>query len=349
MENVTWESNNVTINATNNTITNESSGSLMVLVLAVTANIVLFSEATLAIVSNLLALTVIIKSRNNRLSRHYFMCSLSVADLLTALSVYIAFFTVYPRLSGSLSDTVERYTCGLILFLLSIANTASLWSTVAIAVERYVQIIHSLVYWHYFTNLRTVVATGVIWSVTVTINIISFSSVFQTGGREASECIFNRFTSDEIQTAIVVVNTLPYCLVAFFYGRIFHTAFRQQRRIKNETPVVLFKVTSGNNEGVRRHYDRGILSTGSFRIAKMFAQIIGFLFVTSILYLSFPHVSKSYVYVTHKYALRIYKYVTYVLFLTNTFLNPFIYQRHDKQFRRNLRRLLRQPLNETES
>ena len=300
----------------------------MRIIAGLVAHAVYFIESTVAIIGNILVLVIFMKYPNQRIVRNYFVCSLSVADILTAISNYISCFTVYQRLSNTISETADRYTCGMILYLLSVANMSSLWSTVAISVDRYVQIIHGLRYAYFATSVRATAVIFSIWFFAVTFNMVAFRSVFEPQSLGV-ECMYYRFMDVPLRGATIVINTMPFVLVPVFYSRIFYVAYLQQRRI---VPIQLPQTHNNSNS-----------SSNNLRIVKMMAWVIGFLFVASALYLSVPYISRTDVFKKNSAVNSIFRFLALFFFLLNACVNPYIYHKHDKLFRRNLKHMMNIP------
>lgn len=115
----------------------------------------------LTLVTNVLVCAVLLRS-HMRTPTNVVLVAMAVSDVLTGVSPLPCFVHVYAR--EAYRDHLGFAWCQvcpwLIDFLPTIFHTASVWLTVALAVERYVQVCHTLAAKN-FCTVRNVVRVGV--------------------------------------------------------------------------------------------------------------------------------------------------------------------------------------------
>ncbi|XP_030629395.1 melanocortin receptor 4 [Chanos chanos] len=124
---------------------------------------------TLGLVSlleNILVIAAIVKNKNLHSPMYFFICSLAVADMLVSVSnatetIVMALITggnlaIPAGVIKSMDNVFDSMICSSLL--------ASIWSLLAIAVDRYVTIFYALRYHSIVTQRRAVVIITCIWS-----------------------------------------------------------------------------------------------------------------------------------------------------------------------------------------
>ncbi|KAI7809285.1 melanocortin receptor 4 [Triplophysa rosa] len=124
---------------------------------------------TLGLVSlleNILVIAAIIKNKNLHSPMYFFICSLAVADLLVSVSnasetVVMALITGgnltnSERIIKNMDNVFDSMICSSLL--------ASIWSLLAIAVDRYITIFYALRYHNIMTQRRAGIIITCIWT-----------------------------------------------------------------------------------------------------------------------------------------------------------------------------------------
>lgn len=124
---------------------------------------------TLGLVSlleNILVIAAIIKNKNFHSPMYFFICSLAVADLLVSVSnatetavmalITSGNLTISGDIVKSMDNVFDSMICSSLL--------ASIWSLLAIAVDRYVTIFYALRYHNIMTQRRAALIIVCIWS-----------------------------------------------------------------------------------------------------------------------------------------------------------------------------------------
>ncbi|KAA0719250.1 Melanocortin receptor 4 [Triplophysa tibetana] len=124
---------------------------------------------TLGLVSlleNILVIAAIVKNKNLHSPMYFFICSLAVADLLVSVSnasetVVMALITGgnltnSERIIKNMDNVFDSMICSSLL--------ASIWSLLAIAVDRYITIFYALRYHNIMTQRRAGIIITCIWT-----------------------------------------------------------------------------------------------------------------------------------------------------------------------------------------
>lgn len=124
---------------------------------------------TLGLVSlleNILVIVAIIKNKNFHSPMYFFICSLAVADLLVSVSNATETAVMALITSGNLtiSGDVVKSMDNVFDSMICSSLLASIWSLLAIAVDRYVTIFYALRYHNIMTQRRAALIIVCIWS-----------------------------------------------------------------------------------------------------------------------------------------------------------------------------------------
>lgn len=124
---------------------------------------------TLGLVSlleNILVITAIIKNKNFHSPMYFFICSLAVADLLVSVSnaTETAVMALITNGNLTISGDVVKSMDNVFDSMICSSLLASIWSLLAIAVDRYVTIFYALRYHNIMTQRRAAVIIVCIWS-----------------------------------------------------------------------------------------------------------------------------------------------------------------------------------------
>ncbi|XP_062407169.1 melanocortin receptor 4 [Sardina pilchardus] len=127
---------------------------------------VFLALGVLSLAENILVVAAVVKNRNLHSPMYFFLCSLAVADMLVSVSnatetVVMALLTGGGlRMHGSLVESVDNLFDSLICTSL----LASIWSLLAVAVDRYVTIFYALRYHAIMTRRRAAAVVSCIWA-----------------------------------------------------------------------------------------------------------------------------------------------------------------------------------------
>ncbi|XP_035391422.1 histamine receptor H2b [Electrophorus electricus] len=208
--------------------------------------VVLMAFIALTIGGNALVCLAVASSRRLRRLSSCFVVSLAVTDLLLALLVLPLAATLELRdgrwpLGGTL--------CSVYLSVDVTLCAASIFTLLAISVDRYLAISAPLNYTERVTPRRVLAALGAIWTLSLTLafapvhlgwNTANFSvpNMDREVGEEAGEGRTCRYEWNNDYVVLVAFGTyfLPLLVMCGMYHRIFCTAREQVRRIRAATP-----------------------------------------------------------------------------------------------------------------
>ncbi|XP_074415803.1 adenosine receptor A2a [Scleropages formosus] len=186
--------------------------------------------AALSTVGNLLVCVAVGMNRKLHTVTNYFLVSLAVADICVgALAIPCAIMTDMgiPR--------HNLYLCLLMLSVLIMLTQSSIFSLLAVAVERYVAIFHPFQYQSLMTPRNAVLVILVTWTLAFLIGLVPLMGWHKTPPE--SEYCFFVFVVD--MTYMVYFNFFacvlaPLLVMFVIYAQIFVTVKRQVRRIATE-------------------------------------------------------------------------------------------------------------------
>ncbi len=128
----------------------------------------------ISLLENILVILAIVKNKNLHSPMYFFVCSLAVADML--VSVSNAWETIVIHLLANRSLVIQdHFICqidNIFDSLICISVVASMWSLLAIAVDRYVTIFYALHYHNIMTVRRAGILIGSIWTFSTGCGII---------------------------------------------------------------------------------------------------------------------------------------------------------------------------------
>ncbi|XP_041717027.1 adenosine receptor A2a-like [Coregonus clupeaformis] len=186
--------------------------------------------ATLSTVGNLLVCAAVGLNRKLRTVTNYFLVSLAVADICVgALAIPCAILT------GVGVPRHNLYLCLLMLSVLIMLTQSSIFSLLAVAVERYVAIFLPFHYHTLMTPRNAILVILVTWVLAFLIGLVPLMGWHKTPP-ESGYCFFV-FVVD--MTYMVYFNffacvLVPLVVMFLIYAKIFVTVKRQVRRIAAE-------------------------------------------------------------------------------------------------------------------
>ncbi|XP_046877938.1 adenosine receptor A1-like [Hypomesus transpacificus] len=189
--------------------------------------------AILSTVGNLLVCAAVGLNRKLRTVTNYFLVSLAVADICVgALAIPCAILT------GVGVPRHDLYLCLLMLSVLIMLTQSSIFSLLAVAVERYVAIFMPFRYHTLMTPRNAVLVILVTWVLAFLIGLVPLMGWHKTPP-ESGYCFFVLVVD---MTYMVYFNFFacvlaPLVVMFLIYAQIFLTVKRQMRRIATERRV----------------------------------------------------------------------------------------------------------------
>ncbi|XP_069116945.1 adenosine receptor A3-like [Argopecten irradians] len=264
---------------------------------------------------NFLVLISLWKFRKLRTKTNIFVANLSIADSImgaVSLPMYTAFFFNHEKLEKYKYICITKYS--IVVF----SSSASLLSLVAIAVDRYVAVLHPLKYHVIVTHKRIKHFLICQW----TYDILTFTIPYYWNNYDQYQtCNFYKIFP-RVYSVFIVFVSIAICLLVsmFLYIKIFKVA-RRHRQCLN-----MPQFTDCNNKQIRK----------DAKSAKMMAFI---LFLFFVFWLPFLMVGPlRYLGVAENFMVII-KNITLLIAMSNSMVNPIVYCWLRKEFSLAFKRL----------
>ncbi|XP_064411101.1 adenosine receptor A2a-like [Latimeria chalumnae] len=187
--------------------------------------------AVLSVAGNILVSVAVVKNKQLRTVTNYFLVSLAIADVCVgALAIPCAIMTDLgiPRFN--------LYLCVLMLSVLIMLTQSSIFSLLAVAVERYIAIFLPFQYQRIMTHRNAVLIIIITWILAFLIGLVPMMGWHKS----SPESGFCRFTSVVNMTYMVYFNffgcvLMPLIVMFIIYARIFIEVKGQIKRIAADT------------------------------------------------------------------------------------------------------------------
>ena len=288
------------------------------------------------IVANTLTLVTIAKHVNLQTKAYFLVGSLAVVDLTVGV-INLALCAAYLVIIGKgiqldLRQTLNMCTAMQSLWITPVMN--SLYHLVLVAGERYIAVLHSLRYEQLVTTPRLKVLIGCSWVLSHTHGLSVFGWLDQLN--PSCSTSFLDLPSSYFIPMLAVPMLSCTVIVIFLYGRIFMAARAQLIRINHEMSISSVTPTSQQTGG--RHQQL----SGKFKLAKMFALIVGVYMVCTLpifLMCTIGHVAGINIVTNISIFPTLIVIVSFML-ISNSGMNFFIYVAKDKNFRVTLLAML---------
>ncbi|XP_059536297.1 melatonin-related receptor [Myotis daubentonii] len=166
---------------------------------------------------NSLVILAVGKSKKLRNSGNIFVVSLSVADMLVAIYPYPLMLHAMAIGGWNLS----KFQCQVVGFITGLSVVGSIFNIMAIAINRYCYICHSLQYERIFSVRNTCIYLVVTWIMTVLAVLPNMYIGTIEYDPRTYTCIFNYLNNPIFAVTIVCIHfVLPLLIVGFCYARI---------------------------------------------------------------------------------------------------------------------------------
>ncbi|XP_047391055.1 melatonin-related receptor [Sciurus carolinensis] len=169
------------------------------------------------LIGNSMVILAVTKNKKLRNSGNIFVVSLSVADMLVAIYPY-------PLMLHAMSIggwDLSQLQCQMVGFVTGLSVVGSIFNIVAIAINRYCYICHSLQYERIFSVRNTCIYLVVTWIMTVLAVLPNMYIGTIEYDPRTYTCIFNYLNNPVFAVTIVCIHfVLPLLIVGFCYIRI---------------------------------------------------------------------------------------------------------------------------------
>ncbi|XP_058391315.1 melatonin-related receptor [Diceros bicornis minor] len=184
------------------------------------------------LIGNSMVILAVTKNKKLRNSGNIFVVSLSVADMLVAIYPYPLMLHAMAIGGWDLS----QFQCQMVGFTTGLSVVGSIFNIVAIAINRYCYICHSLQYERIFSVRNTCIYLVVTWIMTVLAVLPNtYIGTIEYDPRTYA-CIFNYLNNPVFAVTIVCIHfVLPLLIVGFCYVRIW-TKVLAARHLAGQNP-----------------------------------------------------------------------------------------------------------------
>ena len=283
--------------------------------------ILCFLIVPIILTGNLLVLVAIVKFKRLRTLPNIFVASLASSDLLVGLltiPVYVGFLYINPEFANS------RWPCTLGYASTVFPIGVSLFSLLAVSVDRYLYIMRPLSYHRYMTVKTVWISVIVIWI--YNINAALYPSMGWTNWTSQSSICQLSDVFPFIYSVVILLHViLVLVATTVLYYKIVREAHRQSKRIFIQTLV---------SEG------GPVKDRSGVRLARMFLLVIGLFYIWWSPYLILT-ATRMMLNPPEPIQLSISVQTSMFLAFCNSFMNPFIYAKKNEQFRVAFKKLLR--------
>ncbi|KAM4818703.1 melatonin-related receptor [Thomomys bottae] len=178
---------------------------------------VILLTAVVDLIGNCMVILAVIKNKKLRNSGNIFVVSLSLADALVALYPYPVMLHTISMGGWNLS----QLQCKIVGFITGVSVVGSVFNIMAIAINRYCYICHSLQYERIFSVRNSCIYLVVTWVMTVLAILPNMYIGTIEYDPHTFTCIFNYLSNPVFTVTIVCIHfVLPLIIVAFCYVRI---------------------------------------------------------------------------------------------------------------------------------
>uniref|UniRef100_H3AAX6 Adenosine receptor B1a n=2 Tax=Latimeria chalumnae TaxID=7897 RepID=H3AAX6_LATCH len=187
--------------------------------------------AVLATVGNILVCVAIIKNKQLQTVTNYFLVSLAIADICVgSIAIPCAIMTSLGIPQHNL------YLCVLMLSVLIMFMQSSIFSLLAIAVERYIAVVLPFQYQNIMTHRNAIIIIIMTWIVACLIGLVPMMG-WHKPLPESGFCFFAIVVDMNYVMYFSFLGGIltPLILMFIIYARIFIEAKRQIRRIAADT------------------------------------------------------------------------------------------------------------------
>lgn len=192
--------------------------------------VILSAIMSVALLGNVLVVTVFNKFNSVRTNTNYFIVNMAVSDMLFPIVLWptemIDMWTGYNR-RWFIGGPLGQLTCKLTAFLIDVSSTVSIQSLVLVAVERFVAVVYPMQMAKFTrtTRTRSIIAT---WIVAAVIHSPYFYLFRLIQWENKNYCVpdwqpaFDSYTANRIYfpTFCVLLFVAPVIVIALLYAKI---------------------------------------------------------------------------------------------------------------------------------
>uniref|UniRef100_A0A8C4QAU4 G-protein coupled receptors family 1 profile domain-containing protein n=1 Tax=Eptatretus burgeri TaxID=7764 RepID=A0A8C4QAU4_EPTBU len=220
---------------------------------------------------------------------HFYICSLSVADLL--IGIVVIPLTTMQVLHGP--SIFGQDVCNILSAVDVACVTVSITTLCAIAIDRYIAVTRPLRYRTVVTRGRACGVVVLLWSLSIS---ISFLPIFLGWDRpkepehqlcfEDPQCCSSFSSKEYVLAATIIPFYIPTSIMILVYWRVLKEANKQFGKMKQR---VLNMQTQGRNKDCKENRNKGVNAFSEHRALKTLSVVTGiFLFCWFPLHIIYP-------------------------------------------------------------
>ena len=294
----------------------------------------------LIIMGNTLVLLATWRERSLHQPSKYFVACLAVADLL--VGIFIGPVMVYGlSVDNELLRGMSIHFCRFIVWIDTLALTASICTLMFITFDRYFKISKPLQYRSRMTTSKSLKIIFIIWLIstafaTYSVTPDSGSVGFLTGFGYLCLEDYTAAKRDAFYTSLSVILFLVVIVMLIMYALILIVARERQKMLRNGE---LGETSTGQNQrSVLRH---------DLKIVRMLLIVVGVFFfcwlpvsVWNLLYMHYPNfMDYNHWPLSYRYRHSIFQSLIHLLALSNSLCNPIIYACLNQTYREAFKHL----------
>ncbi|XP_046681060.1 adenosine receptor A2a [Homalodisca vitripennis] len=280
--------------------------------------------AFIAVIGNLLVILAFRRERRLRRRTNYYIVSLAAADLLVGL------LGIPCALLTSVGLPPHKHVCLFTTSLLVVLCTISIFSLVAVSVDRYWAILYPM---GYSRNVRTKTAIGIICVCWVAGGIVGFLPLFGWNNvqGEISSCFFEEVMSPQFLVFLYFATIIgPATVMAAFYTHIYTVVLKQLKQM-----VTVNGTSSGTHGSMLR-----VLGAARKREVKATQNLSIIVLFFMVCWIPLYTINFFQAYYPPWHAPSTVTFCCIILSHLNSAGNPLLYAYHLRDFRAALRSLL---------
>nr|XP_002734018.2 PREDICTED: D(2) dopamine receptor A-like [Saccoglossus kowalevskii] len=259
---------------------------------------------------NMLVILAVYQNHSLRTIPNYFLVSLAFADLMIGCTS-----TPLCALIYGIGLVTNKWACIVVCILASNPLGVSLMHLLVIGIDRYIAILHPLHYHQWVTVPRVKIAIAILWTYSV-LTLVPFFLLNDNPAKSCHERIIPLIRGSGMYISLISF-AVQFIIMVTMYVRIFSTARHHLRRIYP------------NSEETQQQ----LSIKKEIKAAIMPCIVLGVLFICWV-----PHIVASCL-TKYELCLTPSRFVAYVFILINSGSNPFIYARHNTEFRQAYRKI----------
>lgn len=277
----------------------------------------------LILITNILVLTCIIVNKKFHTPTYIFIASLDIADIFVGL---VSIVTIATK-----ANEESQRLCLARIGVTIVAISASVWSLLCVALDRYIAITRALLYKRIMTKRKTIIGITWSWLVSIATGFLPLIGWKESVDAYEQYCSFMYVLPKYYIVFVCIISALvPFVAMFVIYGKLFRKARFHIKQIQ-----AIEKLQLG-----RRNSNLFGISTSTLRSVKTFAAILGCVVITWLPLIGTSLV-QMFVFEDNCTLKEIIGTHLLVLGFSNSFLNPLIYALGCKDFRTKVMHLCR--------